>query len=109
MANRITRLKAVVQSAVPGICPERALLWTEYFRNRANRNHNFNILGNIAPVEVAVIERNWLVHGRMHAVEHAEGADPGAVTAFMAVLQDVLHERVILLHPRFLANRGIVG
>ncbi len=34
---RILRLKEAVQSAVPGVCPERALLWTEYHRRRTNR------------------------------------------------------------------------
>ena len=37
MANRTTRLKEAVRKAVPGICPERALLWTAYFKNRNNR------------------------------------------------------------------------
>ncbi len=37
MNTRIQSLKAVVQNAAPGICPERALLWTDYFKNRANR------------------------------------------------------------------------
>jgi pyruvate formate-lyase/glycerol dehydratase family glycyl radical enzyme len=35
--KRIERLKKAVQSASPGVCPERALLWTRYFRNRENR------------------------------------------------------------------------
>ncbi|MBA4392081.1 MAG: formate acetyltransferase [Desulfobacca sp.] len=34
---RIERLKKAVQSASPGVCPERALLWTRYFRDRENR------------------------------------------------------------------------
>lgn len=36
--ERIERLKKAVQNASPGVCPERALLWTRYFRNRKNRN-----------------------------------------------------------------------
>lgn len=35
--ERIERLKKAVQHASPGVCPERALLWTRYFRNRENR------------------------------------------------------------------------
>jgi formate C-acetyltransferase len=35
--TRVARLKAAVASAAPGLCPERAELWTEYFRSRANR------------------------------------------------------------------------
>jgi formate C-acetyltransferase len=36
-AERIARLKHAVQSAPPGVCAERAVLWTEYHRDRANR------------------------------------------------------------------------
>jgi len=32
MNDRISRLKQTVQSAKPGVCPERALLWTGYFK-----------------------------------------------------------------------------
>ena len=35
--ERVRRLKEAVRSARPSICPERALLWTDYFRNRKNR------------------------------------------------------------------------
>ena len=34
--DRVTCLKEAVQKAAPGICPERALLWTEYFKDKAN-------------------------------------------------------------------------
>ncbi|MFH1154094.1 MAG: pyruvate formate lyase family protein [Pseudomonadota bacterium] len=33
----MARLKTAVQTARPGVCAERALIWTRYFRNRANR------------------------------------------------------------------------
>ncbi|HOU51598.1 MAG TPA: pyruvate formate lyase family protein [Smithella sp.] len=35
--DRIMRLKSQVQEYPRGICTERALLWTEYFKNRKNR------------------------------------------------------------------------
>jgi len=35
--NRISCLKRQVQEYERGICSERALLWTEYFKNKANR------------------------------------------------------------------------
>jgi formate C-acetyltransferase len=35
--NRISCLKRQVQEYDRGICSERALLWTEYFKNKANR------------------------------------------------------------------------
>lgn len=35
--DRITRLKRQVQEYERGICTERALLWTEYFKDRKNR------------------------------------------------------------------------
>jgi pyruvate formate-lyase/glycerol dehydratase family glycyl radical enzyme len=35
--SRTERLKRAVQSARPGVCPERALIWTRYFKNRAHR------------------------------------------------------------------------
>jgi formate C-acetyltransferase len=36
-SERIKRLKREVQEYERGICTERAFLWTEYFRNKANR------------------------------------------------------------------------
>lgn len=44
---RVDRLRQAVQAARPGVCPERALLWTEYFRDRARRDR---------PVEVQAAE-----------------------------------------------------
>jgi pyruvate-formate lyase len=35
--GRISRLRASVQESQPAVCPERALLWTEYFKQRKNR------------------------------------------------------------------------
>ena len=35
--SRISRLKKAVQSAKPGICIERAVIWTRYHRNSRNR------------------------------------------------------------------------
>ncbi len=35
--DRIGRLKEAVQKAKPGICAERALIWTAYFKDRRNR------------------------------------------------------------------------
>jgi formate C-acetyltransferase len=35
--DRVALLKSAVQQAKPGVCAERALLWTEYFRDRQNR------------------------------------------------------------------------
>ncbi len=35
--GRIERLKQAVQEARPGVCTERALIWTRYFRNRENQ------------------------------------------------------------------------
>ncbi len=37
MTDRVTRLKAAVQESAPGICTERALIWTRYHRHPANR------------------------------------------------------------------------
>jgi pyruvate formate-lyase/glycerol dehydratase family glycyl radical enzyme len=35
--DRIQLLKHAVQTARPGVCAERAIIWTRYFKNRANR------------------------------------------------------------------------
>ncbi|UCF84477.1 MAG: hypothetical protein JSV50_02270, partial [Desulfobacteraceae bacterium] len=35
--DRIDRLKKAVQTSRPGICTERALIWTQYFKNKENR------------------------------------------------------------------------
>jgi len=37
MTPRIRRLREAVMGAKPGVCPERALAYTAYFRRRANR------------------------------------------------------------------------
>jgi len=42
-ADRIGRLKKAVQTTKPGICTERALIWTRYFRNRKNRKKSIFI------------------------------------------------------------------
>lgn len=36
-ADRIARLKQAVQESRPGVCTERALIWTRYFRSPENR------------------------------------------------------------------------
>lgn len=41
--NRIHKLKQAVQSARPGICPERALIWTQYHKKRSNRKKSAHI------------------------------------------------------------------
>ncbi|MFQ5770815.1 MAG: pyruvate formate lyase family protein, partial [bacterium] len=35
--DRIQNLKSAVQNSKPGICIERAIIWTAYFKNRKNR------------------------------------------------------------------------
>ena len=35
--DRIDRLKNAVRTSRPGICTERALIWTQYFKNKENR------------------------------------------------------------------------
>ncbi len=37
MSPRIAALHRAVMTAVPAVCPERALIWTDYFRKRKNR------------------------------------------------------------------------
>ncbi len=34
---RIQNLKTAVQNFQPGVCIERAIIWTAYFKNRENR------------------------------------------------------------------------
>jgi formate C-acetyltransferase len=36
-SERVERLKNALQNAHPSVCPERALLWTAYFKKRENR------------------------------------------------------------------------
>jgi len=36
-SKRIDALKAAVQGAKPGVCTERAMIWTRYFKDRVNR------------------------------------------------------------------------
>lgn len=37
MSDRIEILKNSVNNAIRAICPERAILWTEYYKNKLNR------------------------------------------------------------------------
>jgi formate C-acetyltransferase len=53
--TRIKRLKEAVMSATPGICSERAIIWTDYFRSRRNRSKS-PLIG-IAEALSAVLER----------------------------------------------------
>ena len=46
MSDRIEILKNSVNNAIRAICPERAILWTEYYKNKLNRNK---------PVEIGVL------------------------------------------------------
>jgi pyruvate formate-lyase/glycerol dehydratase family glycyl radical enzyme len=41
--ERIQRLRREVQTASPGVCPERALIWTRYFKNRKNREKSIYV------------------------------------------------------------------
>ena len=41
--NRITRLKTDILNAEHSICPERAIIWTKYFKNSANRKKPVDI------------------------------------------------------------------
>lgn len=41
--DRIGRLKHAVQSATPGICIERPVIWTQYFKNSKNRKKSPHI------------------------------------------------------------------
>ena len=47
MSDRIEILKNSVNNAIRAICPERAILWTEYYKNKLNRNK---------PVEIQAAE-----------------------------------------------------
>ena len=51
MSDRIEILKNSVNNAIRAICPERAILWTEYYKNKLNRNK---------PVEILSTETSWL-------------------------------------------------
>ncbi len=41
--ERLTRLKQAVEMSCPGVCPERALSWTRYFRSGKNRKKHRHI------------------------------------------------------------------
>ncbi len=41
--DRIQRLKQAVQSSPPGVCAERAVTWTAYFKNKENRKKHICI------------------------------------------------------------------
>ncbi|MCA9523544.1 MAG: hypothetical protein KC609_21360 [Myxococcales bacterium] len=62
-SNRVSRLKAGVQSAKPAICTERALIWTEYHRRRENREK---------PAELTMAEALSEVLARKTIAIHSE-------------------------------------
>jgi hypothetical protein len=41
--DRIERLKQAVQTSRPGVCIERALIWTHYFKNKEHRKKDIHI------------------------------------------------------------------
>ena len=41
--GRIDRLKKAVQEFRPGVCTERAMIWTDYFRKKENRSKSIYI------------------------------------------------------------------
>jgi pyruvate formate-lyase/glycerol dehydratase family glycyl radical enzyme len=52
--DRIQRLRQAVQSAGPGVCAERALIWTRYFKHRENRRKHI-------PIQIAEALREVLL------------------------------------------------
>lgn len=52
--DRVEQLKQAVQTAKPGVCTERALIWTRYFRRRKNR-------GKPLPIQMAEALRDVLL------------------------------------------------
>jgi len=56
--NRIERLRDAVQNAPPGICTDRALLWTSYYKNSNNRKKP-------AEIQMAEALRNVLLKKRI--------------------------------------------
>lgn len=59
MNHRIVRLKEAVQKEKPGVCSERALLFTDYFRNKENRKKT-------RPIQMAEAIRHVLTHKSIH-------------------------------------------
>jgi pyruvate formate-lyase/glycerol dehydratase family glycyl radical enzyme len=68
MTDRIARLRSDVQGALPGICPERAVIWTEYHRSRVNRKKPAAIrmaeaLSNVLMGKTIVIYNDEIIVG----------------------------------------------
>ena len=59
MPDRITSLKETLHRNKPAICPERALLWTDYFKKKTNREK---------PVAIQIAEavRHVLLNKTVH-------------------------------------------
>ena len=55
MSKRIASLKNSLLIAVPAICPERALLWTAYFKKKSNRKKPM-------PIQIAEAVRHVLLN-----------------------------------------------
>jgi len=63
MKNRINNLKNAVNNFSPGICSERALLWTDYFKKKANRKKPIVI-------QIAEAVRNVLLNKSIQIYPH---------------------------------------
>ncbi len=61
--ERIALLKKAVQESHPGVCTERALIWTEYFKKGANRKKSPHI-------QMAEALRNVLLHKSIKIYPH---------------------------------------
>ncbi len=56
--ERIERLKNAVQSSQPGVCPERALIWTKYYKKKENRKKR-------PAIQIAEVMREYLMNKKI--------------------------------------------
>ena len=67
-ADRIARLRNAVQSSRPGVCTERAVIWTNYFKDKEHRKKDIHIqmaeaLRDVLLKKTATIYQDELIVG----------------------------------------------
>ena len=60
-SERLSRLKKTVDSEAPGLCAERAIIWTDYFRDKQNREKHIYV-GIAEALSEVLIKKSIAIH-----------------------------------------------
>ncbi|NOY69117.1 MAG: formate acetyltransferase [Deltaproteobacteria bacterium] len=109
---RIEGLKNAVQTARPSICPERALIWTRYFRQRENRKkpaliHMAEALSKVLAEKSLAIYPDELIVGNFSSYRVGGALFPELHG--LPVLMDLLKFRSRKTNPLYIRIKDMLG